>query len=114
MADWSRGLSLNRFMGYPDTDEGSVPNTPFPGVAPVDTIRIHRDDRYDRGLDMMDQNPDYQGCAPTHTSLVDANGKLIGANGKLGVDPGRPKTGGPKPMPEWDVMPPVRKRRRGK
>lgn len=110
MGDFDRGL---RYVlpEYCETTYPKVPETPFPGVAPVPTIRIHRDCETHEGIDMMDENKEYQGKAKPWATMN------IGAGGKLGVDPGRPRTGGPLPKVSFGVdlsMPPIRRARKGK
>lgn len=78
-------MALLGFFGNPYVEEvppePQTPPTPFPGVAPVVTRRIHRDGRYDQGLDMGNG----KGCAPDYQVLG------VGAGGRLGVDPGFPR-----------------------
>lgn len=86
---------------YDDT-RGKLPQTPFPGVAPVPTIRRQCDGSYDQGLDMGDG----KGRAPNYVC------QDYGDGGKLGVSNAKP-TAAPKPQPTYDFMMP-RRGRRGK
>ena len=85
---------------------GKRPETPFPGVAPVPTMRRQGDSSYDHGIDMCDgRGPAEPWCTMD-----------IGAGGKLGVDPGYHTSGdaGASPLDStfWGIPEPIKRRKR--